>query len=213
MIKVIPFYYEDTANADEIYANTYVLIDENNQCVVIDPAKAHDGVVNYIKKNSLELKAILLTHGHVDHVRGVDTLVSAFNVPVYIGFDDIDMLKDSFSNCSQFLGENVTVNAKAETVADKDVLRLLSEDINVIYTPFHTAGGVCYYLKDSGILFSGDFIIPHGIGRCDLPTAKPQELERSMAKITALPKATKIYGGHEKPSSLETELRINQYVK
>ena len=213
MIIVIPFYYEDFENSDQIFANTYVLIDEKKQCVVIDPAKGHDGIINYIKKNDLTLKGILLTHGHVDHIRGVDVLVDAFNVPVYVGFDDLDMLTDTFSNCSEFLNENVTVKAKAETVADKEVLHLLSEDIRVIATPYHTAGGVCYYLKDSNLLFTGDFIIPHGIGRCDLPTAKPHELERSMAKITSLPKNVKIFGGHEKPSTLETELRINQYVK
>ena len=210
MTKVIPFVYEDQ---DELYANTYVLIDEDKNCVVIDPAKAYDGLVNYIKKNELVLKAVLLTHGHVDHIRGVDTLVNAFNAPVYIGFDDLDMLKDTFLNCSEFLGESVIVKSKAETIADKDVLHLLKEDIQVIATPFHTAGGVCFYLKDSGILFTGDFIIPHGIGRCDLPNAKPHALEDSMAKITKLPISTKIYGGHEKVSTLELELRINQYVK
>ena len=210
MIQVIPFVYEDK---DDLYANTYVLIDEQKQCIVIDPAKAYDGLVNYIKKNSLTLKGILLTHGHADHIRGVDVLVDAFNVPVYIGFDDLDKLKDTFLNCSEFLGEHVIVKAQAETLADKDILHLLNEDINVIYTPYHTAGGVCYYLKDSGILFTGDFISPHGIGRCDLPTSKPHELENSMRKILALPKDTKIYGGHEKSSSLEIEMRINHYVK
>ena len=75
MTKIIPFIYEDR---DELYAHTYVLIDENKQCVVIDPAKAYDGLVNYIKKNDLSLKGILLTHGHADHIRGVDTLVNAF---------------------------------------------------------------------------------------------------------------------------------------
>ena len=172
MSKVIPFIYEDR---DELYANTYVLIDDDNNCVVIDPAKAYDGLVNYIKKNNLTLKGVLLTHGHADHIRGVDTLVNAFNAPVYIGFDDLDMLKDTFTNCSEFLGENVTVKAKAETLADNETLHLLKEDIQVISTPYHTAGGVCFYLKDSGLLFTGDFIIPHGIGRSDLPTAKPHE--------------------------------------
>ena len=210
MITVVPFIYE---SSDELYANTYLLTDENKACVVIDPGKAYEGLVNYIKKNDLSLKAVLLTHGHVDHVRGVDTLVDAFNVPVYIGFDDLDMLKDTYANCSEFLGEKVVVNAKAETLADKEVLHFLSEDINVIATPFHTAGGVCFYLKDSDLLFTGDFIIPHGIGRCDLPNARPHELERSMKKITSLPKETKIYGGHEKFSTLEIELRFNQYVK
>ena len=155
MINVVPFIYE---MVDELYANTYLLSDSENNCVVIDPAKDYPGIVNYIKKNNLKLKAVLLTHGHVDHMRGVDTLVNAFHVPVYIGFDDLDMLKDTFTNCSEFLGENVTVKAKAETLADNEVLHLLKEDIQVISTPYHTAGGVCFYLKDSGLLFTGDFM-------------------------------------------------------
>ena len=125
MIQVIPFIYEDR---DELYANTYVLIDESKQCVIIDPAKDYDGLVNYVKKNNLTPKGILLTHGHADHIRGVDRLVVAFNIPVYIGFDDLDKLTDSYLNCAEFLGEEVIVKAKAETVADKDVLHLLNED-------------------------------------------------------------------------------------
>ena len=210
MIQVVPFIYEDK---DDLYANTYVLIDKTKQCVVIDPAKSYSGLVNYIIKNSLTLKGILLTHGHADHIRGVDVLVDAFKVPVYIGFDDLDKLTDTFSNCSEFLGEKVIVKAKAETLADNDVLHLLSEDIRVIYTPYHTSGSVCYYLKDSNILFTGDFIIPHGIGRSDLPTAKPREFRNSMNKILELPKSVKIYGGHERSSTLEIEMRVNSYVK
>ena len=210
MTKVVPFIYEDR---DDLYANTYVLIDDDKKCVVIDPAKAYDGLVNYIKKNDLTLKAILLTHGHADHIRGVDTLVNAFNAPVYIGFEDLDMLSDTFTNCSEFLGENITVKAKAETLIDNEILHLIKEDIQVIATPYHTAGGVCFYLKDSGILFTGDFIIPHGVGRSDLPNAKPHEFNKSIAKILKLPISVKIYGGHERTSTLETELRINQYHK
>ena len=210
MIKIIPFIYD---SYDDLYANTYLLVDESNQCVVIDPAKAYDGLVNYIKKNNLTLKGILITHGHADHIRGIDSLVNAFNVPTYIGYEDLDKLTNSYSNCSEFLGEKVIINAKAQAVGDTAILRLLDEDIRVIYTPYHTSGSVCYYLKDSDILFTGDFIIPHGIGRCDLPTAKPKELENSMKKILDLPRSVKIYGGHERPSTLETEIRVNQYVK
>ena len=210
MIKVIPFIYD---SYDDLYANTYLLVDESNQCVVIDPAKAYDGLVNYIKKNNLTLKGILITHGHADHIRGIDSLVNAFNVPTYIGYEDLDKLTNPYSNCSEFLGEKVIINAKAQAVGDTAILRLLDEDIRVIYTPYHTSGSVCYYLKDSDILFTGDFIIPHGIGRCDLPTAKPKELENSMKKILDLPRSVKIYGGHERPSTLEIELTINQYLK
>ena len=210
MIKVVPFIYEDL---DDLYANTYVLIDENSKCVVIDPAKDYPGLIAYINKNALSLKGILLTHGHTDHMRGVDCLVNTFNVPVYIGFDDLDKLNNTYANCSMLLGENLIVKAKANTLADKEVLHLLDEDILVIVTPYHTSGSVCFYLKDSGLLFTGDFILPHGIGRSDLPTAMPRELSRSMSKITSLPKETRIYGGHGRSSTLELELSVNPFVK
>ena len=210
MIKVVPFIYEDL---DDLYANTYLLFDENKNCVVIDPAKKYDGLVNYIKKNSLCLKGILLTHGHADHVRGVDILYESFHAPVYIGFDDADKMQDSYANCSMMLGEKVVVNAPFETLSDGETLNLLNEEIKVLYTPFHTAGSVCFYLKDSGLLFTGDFILPHGIGRSDLPSAKPHLFNSSMSKILALPNDTKIYGGHGKSSTLELERRVNPFVK
>ena len=210
MVKVVPFIYD---SLDELYANTYVLIDEDKNCVVIDPAKNNESLVNYIKKNNLSLKAVLLTHGHVDHMRGVDPLIDAFNVPLYIGFDDEDKLKDTYANCSLFLNENVIVKAKATTIADQEVLHLLNEDIICIHTPYHTAGSMCFYLKDSNLLLTGDFILPHAIGRSDLPSAMPKELNRSMAKIMALPKSVKIYGGHGEFSSLEKEQSLNPFVK
>ena len=210
MVKVVPFIYD---SLDELYANTYVLIDEDKNCVVVDPAKNNESLVNYIKKNNLSLNAVLLTHGHVDHMRGVDPLIDAFNVPLYIGFDDEDKLKDTYANCSLFLNENVIVKAKATTIADQEVLHLLNEDIICIHTPYHTAGSMCFYLKDSNLLLTGDFILPHAIGRSDLPSAMPKELNRSMAKIMALPKSVKIYGGHGEFSSLEKEQSLNPFVK
>ena len=203
MIQVIPFIYESN---DELYANTYVLIDDNKDCVVIDPGKAYDGLVNYIKKNILNLKAILLTHGHVDHIRGVDTLVKAFKAPVYIGFDDLMMLTDTFSNCSEFLGEKVVVTAKADTLADKDVLHLLDEDILIIHTPYHTAGSLCFYLKESNLLFTGDYLFMHGIGRADLPNAKPHAFNSSLNKLKMLSGEAKLFPGHGKTSVLQKEL-------
>ena len=210
MIKVVPFIYEDL---DELYANTYLLIDSQQNCVVIDPAKNNQSIVNFINKNQLSLKAVLLTHGHIDHMRGVDPLVDAFQVPLFIGFDDEDKLLDTYANCSLLLNEPAAIKAKADTLADKQVLKLIDEDIICIHTPFHTAGSMCFYLKDSGLLFTGDFILPHSVGRSDLPSAKPKELAHSMAKILSLPKATKIYGGHGEFSTLEKEQSLNPFVK
>ena len=210
MIKVVPFIYEED---DGLFSNTYLLYDQENNCVVIDPSKEYPGIVNYIKKNNLNLKAVLLTHGHIDHMRGADLLVDTFNAPLYIGFDDEDKLTDTYANCGDFLGENGIVKSKPITLADNEVLHLLSEDIKVIAVPYHTSGSVCYYLKDSGLLFAGDFIIMHGVGRSDLPSAMPKEFNRSMAKILALQNETKIYGGHGPSSTLNIERRVNPFVK
>ena len=210
MIKVVPFIYEED---DGLFSNTYLLYDQENNCVVIDPSKEYPGIVKYIKKNNLNLKAVLLTHGHIDHMRGADLLVDTFNAPLYIGFDDEDKLTDTYANCGDFLGENGIVKSKPITLADNEVLHLLSEDIKVIAVPYHTSGSVCYYLKDSGLLFAGDFIIMHGVGRSDLPSATPKEFNRSMAKILALPNETKIYEGHGPSSTLSIERRVNPFVK
>ena len=122
-------------------------------------------------------------------------------------------MNDSYASCSDMLGEHILVNAPIETLSDNETLSLLSEDIKVIHVPFHTAGSVCFHFKDSGVLFTGDFILPHSIGRSDLPSAKPHCFNSSMAKILVLPNETKIYGGHGKSSTLELERRVNPFVK
>ena len=210
MIKVVPFIYEDL---DDLYANTYVLIDELNNCVVIDPSKNYQGLINYINKNALCLKAILLTHGHADHIRGVDVLFNSFHVPVYIGFDDADKMQNSYANCSMMLGEKVVVNAPFETLSDSETLSLLDEAIQIIHVPFHTAGSVCFYLKESSVLFTGDFLFKGSVGRSDLPSAKPHSLNSSMSKVLALPKNTKIYPGHGPFTTIEQEIKANPFVK
>ena len=140
-------------------------------------------------------------------------IINEFHCPLYIGFYDADKLTDPFANCSLFLGEEMIVKAKAETLSDKQTLSILDEDIQIIETPFHTSGSVCYYLKDSHILFTGDFLFAGSVGRSDLPSAQPRELSRSMSKILVLPKETKIYPGHGKSTTLEVELRVNTFVK
>ena len=203
MITVIPFIYE---NYDGLYANTYLLKDELNQCVIIDPSKDYPGLINYINKNSLTLKAVLLTHGHADHMRGVDLLVNTFNVPLYIGFDDEDKLADTYANCSFFLGEDIVIKSKAITLADNEVLHLLTEDILVIHTPYHTSGSLCFYLKDSGLIFTGDFLFARGIGRADLPSAMPHKLLSSLLKLQKLQGNIKLYPGHGTSSKLGEEI-------
>ena len=209
MLKVIPFVYEN--DVDELCSNTFILIDEDNNCVVIDPSSTKDGVKNYIIRENLNLKAILLTHGHFDHIRGVPNLLSIASVPCYIGVEDESFLSDSYSNCSMFVGDELTINCKTIAVTDKDKINVLKDEIEVISTPYHTTGSVCFYSKLNNLLFSGDSLFKNGVGWADLPGSKPRLMKKSLEKLFTLPVETKVYPGHGKFSSIENEIKTNPY--
>ncbi|MCR5185376.1 MAG: MBL fold metallo-hydrolase [Bacilli bacterium] len=189
-MKVIPFYYDDF---DDLNANTYVVIDDLNQCVVIDPSKDYDGIINYIEKNNLTLKGVLLTHGHIDHTRGVNKLINHFHVPYFIGFEEETLLNHPLMNCSIFIdGKDIKFNSKPELVSEGEKLHLLNEDIECIHTPFHTSGSYCYFLRNSKLLFTGDFLFKGSVGRSDLPTGSNKDFPHSIQKIMALDDEVKI---------------------
>lgn len=209
-MKVIPFIYEDI---DDVVANCYVILDNSNNCVVVDPSVDYDGVINFIKKNNLNCKGIILTHAHFDHMRGADRLCETFKAKLYIGFDDVPALNDSTLNGSDMFGQEVVVKAIPETVADNELLHLLDEDIKVIYTPYHTAGSVSYYLEKSGLIFTGDSLFKMGIGRGDMPTSKPSLERSSISKLMRLPDSVKVYPGHGRFTTIGNERMLNPFVK
>lgn len=210
MIKCIPFIYKDI---DDLCANTYILVDSKNECLVIDPSREYDGLFNFINKNKYRLKAILLTHGHFDHLRGAQKLLNSFNCKLYIGFDDEEFLLNSNLNLSSYCNENVVVKEKPITIADKEIIDEIEEKIEVIYTPYHTPGSVCYYLKDSAILFSGDSLFKMSVGRSDFPRSQPKLLDSSLRKIISLPENVKVYPGHGEFTNIGFEKKSNPFVK
>lgn len=209
-MRVIPFMHKDR---DDLYANTFILIDSNNDCMIVDPSSTSDGVIDYINRNSLKPRAILLTHSHFDHMRGVDNLTNMFKIPLYVGFDDADGLTDITKNCSKYSKSHVIVETKPNLVADNEIIKGLEEDIKVIYTPYHTAGSVCFYLEKSKILFSGDSLFRYCIGRDDLPTSTPETLEVSLYKLKQLPNDVKVYPGHGLFTSIGEEKNGNRFLK
>lgn len=208
-MRVEKFTYNDY---DDLNANTYVVID-GVDAVVIDPSINNDKVGDFLVKNNLTLKAALLTHGHFDHIRGVDRLINRFNCPLYIHFDDEEILKDTYLNCSYFDSSNVVVNAKAITVTDKEIIDVLSDKIEVIHTPFHTRGSVCYYFTNNKLLFSGDTLFAGSIGRDDFPNSISKCRKSSLDKLKRLPKEIKIYPGHGENTVLEREIALNHFLQ
>lgn len=198
---------------DELVSNTYVISETSGKCVVVDPGKDDYGIVNYLSKNNLAPCAILLTHGHYDHIGGINRITKLYKVPVYINRLDEDMLYNSKLNLSHQLGAAFQLDAEVITLDDGQILDLLSEDkIKIIHTPFHTKGSTCYYFINNKLLFSGDTLFKQSIGRDDLPHADPSQTCASLNKIKSLPKETKIYPGHGPNTVLESELLLNNFL-
>ncbi|MBR0439447.1 MAG: MBL fold metallo-hydrolase [Bacilli bacterium] len=205
-MKIIPFTYCSNL---ELYANTYLLVDDKDNCVVIDPGKDYSGIVDFIKENELHLKAILLTHGHFDHIRGIENILKEYPVDVYINEKDKKYLSDPhFNGSERFSRKNVILNIQTRPLKDGEILKLIDGDIKVIHTPYHSEGSVVFYLKDNNALISGDSLFKDNYGRMDFPGSNPDLFKSSMNKILSLPEETTIYPGHNETTTIKHE-RIN----
>ena len=210
-MKIIPFIYNDI---DDLCANTYLIVDSSNNALVVDPSKDNDNLINYIEKNNYNLKAILLTHAHFDHIRGLSRLVNHFHCPTYLGFEEKETLTNPFYNCSILMGEEGVVDIKEiKLLADKEIIDELENEIVAIATPYHTKGSICYYIPKDSILISGDFLFKSSIGRADLPTASRKDFQSSISKIITLPDETKVYPGHGGFTTINEERTSNPFLK
>ena len=197
---------------DDLVSNTYVIADDDLKCVIVDPGKGNDKLIDFINKHDLKPVAILLTHGHIDHIRGVDRLVKTYNIDTYIHYLDEEMLKDDELNLSNQMEEPLTIKSNIKTITDNEELNLFNEKIVAIHTPFHTKGSVCYYLPNKKALFTGDTLFRQSIGRDDLPNNERHKRVESLNKIKKLPKDVTIYPGHGPNTTLESELLNNHFL-
>lgn len=179
------------------FTNTYV-ISNDNEAVVVDPGLSFKENAEKIKQK-YQVKAVLITHGHLDHIDGA----RYFNCPIYVGSSDLAFFKDS--NLSLYTWMNMETPYKNLTlnlipVKDKERLNLIGLDFKVIYTPGHTNGSVCYLVNDS--LFTGDSLFIYGVPRTDFPTGDSQKLRQSTKKLWNLPDTTKVYPGHDEEGTI-----------
>lgn len=196
-----------------ISTNCYVVHNEDTkEAVIIDPAYYPKKMKAYIAEEGLEIRAILLTHGHFDHIMGIDAILEEFPVPVFVHEDEEELINDIVLNESKTYTNGYTFS-KAEYIKDGQILEFAGYQFRVIHTPGHTSGGVCYYVESENTLFSGDTLFYASVGRTDFPTSSTSALIRSIReKLLILPDETVVYPGHMGATSIANEKKMNPYI-
>ena len=196
-----------------IDANNYLLVDEEtNEAVLIDCSSAEESYINEIKQSGVNLKYILLTHGHFDHVLGVDKFKKVFGTDVYVSKEDLSQVKLVPDMMQMFAGMvPVNISDINNFVADGDEFFIGKTKIRAIATPGHTQGGICYFTDNS--LFSGDTLFQGSVGRCDLLDGDFKQITESIKnKLFGLPDDVVVYPGHGPKTSIGYEKKYNEIV-
>lgn len=191
-----------TVPVGELAANCYVLsLAERDDAIVIDPGAEEPAV--RLALGERKIAAILLTHGHYDHIGAVAAL-RADGAKVYIGADDAKALTNPAYSLAALFGGSPSQGEADETLSDGQLLELAGISLRVLHTPGHTKGGCCF-LTDEKSLFAGDTMFRRSYGRTDLPGGDDREMALSLARLRALDAETRVYPGHGAPTTIGEE--------
>ena len=191
--------------------NCYIVINEmTSECFAVDMADCPQEFVKHIKDAGLCVKALLLTHGHFDHIGAIDELVEKYNCPVYIHQDDYEMIYNDQLNLSNYYGE-LKIKSKV-TAVDKNI-DIGDFHFEFLHLPGHTIGSCFIILKNYHVIFSGDVLFKNGIGRFDFPTSSSTDTRNSIKKIKEIKDDYEIYPGHGELTTLIQEKLNNPYLQ
>ena len=182
--------------------NCYIIWDENSrECLVIDPGYEPERVLSTVKALDKTVAAILLTHGHFDHVGGVSHIFSETDCDIYLCPEDCAMPEQMTAGPLRY----------TNSYQEGDILQLAGLTLQVLQTPGHTPGSVCLICEDA--IFSGDTLFSGSCGRTDLPCGSWDTLSKSLARLRELPGDYTVYPGHGEATRLSLERTYNPYMR
>lgn len=193
--------------------NCYFVYKEGkSQVMLFDPADKGDYIYNGLKNKGFSVEAILLTHGHFDHIWGVEKLKELSGAKVYAYEGEKALCEDASLNVSKGAGRVCIVKAD-QYVKDGEEIQAAGVTCKLLATPGHTEGSCCYYFETDKILISGDTLFQESVGRTDLPTGSMSMLVRSVKeKLFPLPEDVKVYPGHGEETTIGHEKAYNPFL-
>lgn len=192
-----------------VQVNTYLLWNDGH-VLIIDPGSNSPKIRQAIEEEQGIVDGIVLTHGHFDHIAGVDVLVQTYHCPLYINDLDRPLLSDPSLNCSQGMGmQEVIVKTKAKSL-HPGIQQIGSFTLTCIDAPGHSEG--CSMIQWEDQLFAGDVLFAGSIGRCDLPGGSNTKMMQSLRLFHQMDANLKIYPGHGPATTLQQELLTNPYL-
>lgn len=210
-MEIIRFVNDNLARS-----NCYV-VKCDKTCFVVDPGeKKMREVIDFLEKNDLEMVAVLLTHGHWDHILGVNSMLEYKKVPLFVSEKGYEFLFNPELSLSSWYDANFKINENLDIrkLKENDMIGLsgITNDENnsifkIIETPGHTLGDICYYSEKEKIMITGDTLFKGTYGRVDLPTSNPIEMGKSLKKLMQYPEDTKVYPGHSFDTTIGEEKR------
>ena len=197
--------------------NCYVIRSSEavKDCLIIDAGLGADKLIKFLQGHKLNPVAVVLTHGHIDHIEGVAALRAEFpDIKVYIHKLDAEMLTEPHANLSAMTGAAFSVEPADFFMEEQSVIEQADIKLSVLHTPGHTPGGICLYSKDEGIIFTDDTLFADSIGRTDFPNGNTEQLLQSIReKLFTLPDETKVYPGHGPITTIAHEREYNPFLR
>lgn len=196
-----------------VYAvNCYIVYNDNKKGFIVDPGGDSDDIFKFIEEENIDLDFILLTHGHADHIGAVNIIKEKYNLPIYAGIKEKDLLINPTINLSKSIPPFKPIELTADRwLYDGEEIDFYGEKLYIMETPGHTIGSICILMD--GVIFSGDTLFRMSIGRSDLPTGSFDEIINSVKKLYDLKKDYRILPGHGAESNLQFERENNPFMK
>ncbi|MBN2018814.1 MAG: MBL fold metallo-hydrolase [Sedimentisphaerales bacterium] len=200
----------------EFETNCYILrsSEQATDCLIIDTGLDVRPLMEFLENHKANPIAMVLTHGHIDHIAGVEELRAKYPaIKVYIHKADADLLANSVSNLSFMTGDSFSTDEADHLVNEPDIIEKAGIKLQVIHTAGHTPGGICLYAEQEGVVFVGDTLFADSVGRTDFPGGDMRRLiDNIKDKLLILPDATTVYPGHGPQTTIGREKTHNPFL-